>query len=70
MQHSFGPATQSKNGDETSFENSHLMKAGHFDVFVFHLDSFSVVTACTILPTNQSVVLYPLRYRAGEMLAQ
>ena len=41
-------------------------------VFVFHLDTFStfVVTACAILPTGQNVVLYALRYRAGEKLAQ
>lgn len=41
-------------------------------VFVFHLDAFStfVVTACAILPTGQNVVLYAVRYRVGQSLAQ
>lgn len=41
-------------------------------VFVFRLDAFStfVVTACAILPTGQNVVLYAVRYRVGESLAQ
>ena len=41
-------------------------------VFVFRLDTFStfVVTACAILPTGQNVVLYAVRYRVGESLAQ
>ncbi len=41
-------------------------------VFVFHLDTFStfVVTACAILPTGQNVVLYAVRYRVGQSLAQ
>lgn len=40
--------------------------------FVFRLDAFStfVVTACAILPTGQNVVLYAVRYRVGESLAQ
>lgn len=40
--------------------------------YVFHLDSFStfVVTACAILPTGQNVVLYAVRYRVGQSLAQ
>ena len=41
-------------------------------VFVFRLDGFStfVVTACAILPTGQNVVLYAVRYRVGQSLAQ
>jgi malonate transporter and related proteins len=41
-------------------------------VFVFRLDGFStfVVTACAILPTGQNVVLYAVRYRVGQGLAQ
>ncbi len=41
-------------------------------VFVFRLDAFStfVVTACAILPTGQNVVLYAVRYRVGQSLAQ
>ncbi|MHC6594622.1 AEC family transporter [Arthrobacter sp. C152] len=40
--------------------------------FVFRLDAFStfVVTACAILPTGQNVVLYAVRYKVGEGLAQ
>jgi predicted permease len=40
--------------------------------FVFHLDAFStfVVTACAILPTGQNVVLYSVRYGAGQGIAQ
>lgn len=40
--------------------------------YVFHLDGFStfVVTACAILPTGQNVVLYAVRYRVGQSLAQ
>lgn len=40
--------------------------------YVFHLDDFStfVVTACAILPTGQNVVLYAVRYRVGQNLAQ
>lgn len=40
--------------------------------FVFHLDDFNtfVVTACAILPTGQNVVLYAVRYRVGQSLAQ
>ena len=40
--------------------------------FVFRLDAFStfVVTACAILPTGQNVVLYAVRYKVGQSLAQ
>ncbi|KQQ89699.1 AEC family transporter [Arthrobacter sp. Leaf137] len=40
--------------------------------YVFHLDDFNtfVVTACAILPTGQNVVLYAVRYRVGQSLAQ
>lgn len=40
--------------------------------YVFGLDAFEtfVVTACAILPTGQQVVLYAVRYRTGQNLAQ
>jgi predicted permease len=40
--------------------------------YVFHLDDFNtfVVTACAILPTGQNVMLYAVRYRVGQSLAQ
>lgn len=40
--------------------------------YVFELASFEtfVVTACAILPTGQNVVLYAVRYKTGQNLAQ
>lgn len=74
-----GLPPRSSNGDGTPTLVAVVLKsavqpalAWLLAVFVFHLDAFStfVVTACAILPTGQNVVLYAVRYRVGQSLAQ
>jgi malonate transporter len=75
--HSLSP--KSSNGDGAATLVAVILKsavqpalAWVLAVMVFRLDAFStfVVTACAILPTGQNVVLYAVRYRVGQSLAQ